>query len=115
MLSGRDAPIPLVDAIAGPLMNLMPCRVKISQGAKLESLFLELQTNLAGILMVRTQASSYKLFLQILILLCSSLESKLLIGENTSRSEGGAASLQHLPQHAARDRPGSLLPEQYPI
>ncbi|KAF4765333.1 hypothetical protein N7455_004640 [Penicillium solitum] len=51
MLSGRDAPIPLVDAIAGPLMNLMPCRVKISQGAKLESLFLELQTNLAGILM----------------------------------------------------------------
>lgn len=93
MLSGRDAPIPSVDAIAGPLINLMPCRVKMSQETKLESLFLELQTNLAETLMVRTQTSSYKLFVQILMLLRSFLESKLLVGGYTSRSEGGAASL----------------------
>lgn len=52
MLSGRDAPLPGVDTILGPLINLLPCTVKTSRHKTLQSVLRDLQSNYAETLMV---------------------------------------------------------------
>lgn len=52
MLSGRDAPLPEVDTILGPLINLLPCTVKASGHRTLQSMLRALQSNYAETLMV---------------------------------------------------------------
>ncbi|UKZ57179.1 NRPS [Trichoderma virens] len=47
MLSGRDAPLPEVDTILGPLINLLPCTVKASDHKTLRSMLRDLQSNYA--------------------------------------------------------------------
>ncbi|KAK2616710.1 hypothetical protein QQS21_000322 [Conoideocrella luteorostrata] len=47
MLSGRDAPLPEVDSILGPLINLLPCTVKSSNHKTIESLLRDLQSTYA--------------------------------------------------------------------
>ncbi|KAJ5200649.1 AMP-dependent synthetase/ligase [Penicillium cf. griseofulvum] len=39
MLSGRDAPIPEVNSVLGPFINLKPCMVKPSQETILSTMF----------------------------------------------------------------------------
>ncbi|KAL6797965.1 hypothetical protein J3E68DRAFT_448952 [Trichoderma sp. SZMC 28012] len=51
MLSGRDAPLPEVDTILGPLINLLPCTVKASGHRTLQSMLRALQSNYAETLM----------------------------------------------------------------
>ncbi|KKP00783.1 hypothetical protein THAR02_07109 [Trichoderma harzianum] len=51
MLSGRDAPLPGVDTILGPLINLLPCTVKASGHQTLQSMLRALQSNYAETLM----------------------------------------------------------------
>lgn len=51
MLSGRDAPLPEVDTILGPLINLLPCTVKASGHQTLQSMLRALQSNYAETLM----------------------------------------------------------------
>ncbi|KAL7914382.1 hypothetical protein GGI35DRAFT_467491 [Trichoderma velutinum] len=51
MLSGRDAPLPEVDTILGPLINLLPCTVKASDQRTLQSMLRTLQSNYAETLM----------------------------------------------------------------
>lgn len=95
MVSGRDAPIDNVDEICGPLINLLPCVIRIPKATLVSALFETLQLDLADSLTVSQQLLSFYTYCLTLI------APKLFVGRYTASGLVGYTLVQDVSQYPA--------------